>query len=388
MKHITIILIISLLGPSYSIGQDNHINGIFMGQHVNTYVDHELAAYYFNHGVDSIFNKNSPGASFAHMASTLQKDKISNHDLKYLSNQVSVDFATLFFAQKTYSIPKNHEAQNLFLDYLNQNEKDQSTLGNTTANEYLYVFVPGLFYKRHPETGGDFAAQRVLLKEMGLSTYLIETNEVGSVRENAKIIAGELKRLSQTHQKIVIISASKGGPDLAYALGKLMPKNELKAIKAWVSVGGVLRGSAVADKYLKGIKRLYAKIVLFFIGAKINLIDDLSQAESISRYNSLKFPDDLLIIHYVGAPLSGQLDAKVKKNFEMLSKMGPNDGLTTLTDELTPQGIVITELGLDHYYRDPHIDKKAIALLYAGLHIIDKNKETTIHTSKKGICEH
>ena len=54
--------------------------------------------------------------------------------------------------------------------------------------------------------------------------------------------------------------------------------------------------------------------------------------------------------------------------------MGPNDGLTTLTDELTSQGIVITELGLDHYYSDPRIDQKAIALLHTALQIIHKKE--------------
>ena len=48
--------------------------------------------------------------------------------------------------------------------------------------------------------------------------------------------------------------------------------------------------------------------------------------------------------------------------------------LTTLTDELTPQGVVITELGLDHYYKHPNIDKKAIALMYTALQIIDKRE--------------
>ena len=114
--------------------------------------------------------------------------------------------------------------------------------------------------------------------------------------------------------------------------------------------------------------------MLFFLGAKFDFVEDLSQAKSIPRHDSLQFPEDLLIIHYVGAPLSGQLTQRVKKTFKTLSEMGPNDGMTTLTDELTSQGIVITELGLDHYYSDPHIDKKAIALLHTALQIIHKKE--------------
>lgn len=119
---------------------------------------------------------------------------------------------------------------------------------------------------------------------------------------------------------------------------------------------------------------MYAKTILFFAGGNIDFVEDLSIEKSIDRFNSLCFPEDLLIIHYVGAPLSSQVSKKVKKNFNILSKMGPNDGLTTLIDELTPQGIVITELGLDHFYKDENIDKKTIALMYTALDIL-KQKE-------------
>jgi hypothetical protein len=71
----------------------------------------------------------------------------------------------------------------------------------------------------------------------------------------------------------------------------------------------------------------------------------------------------LLVLHYVGAPLSGQVTADAKKTYQKLSQFGPNDGLTTLIDQLTPQGIVIPELGLDHYYRHPEIHERSMALV-------------------------
>jgi len=92
-------------------------------------------------------------------------------------------------------------------------------------------------------------------------------------------------------------------------------------------------------------------------------VEDLGYKKGNEHYASLKFPEDLLVIHFIGAPLSGQVSKEVKGQYGNLSKMGPNDGLTTLVDEIISQGMVITEGGLDHYYRDPEIDKKAIALL-------------------------
>jgi hypothetical protein len=59
----------------------------------------------------------------------------------------------------------------------------------------------------------------------------------------------------------------------------------------------------------------------------------------------LRFPNSLLVLDYVGAPLSGQVD-----------------GLTLLADEVLNSGRVVFAIGQDHYYRDPEIDLKALAL--------------------------
>ena len=95
------------------------------------------------------------------------------------------------------------------------------------------------------------------------------------------------------------------------------------------------------------------------------------RSTSIRRHATLTLPEDLLIIHFIGAPLSSQLNRKVEDSYRLLSKLGPNDGLTTLVDELTPQGIAITELGLDHYYKHDHIDMKTKALLYTALELME-----------------
>ena len=73
-----------------------------------------------------------------------------------------------------------------------------------------------------------------------------------------------------------------------------MKEEDRTTIKAWISIGGVLRGSEIADDHLVGLKRFYVKLVLTFIGARIDFIEDLSRTKSVQRYDSLIFPDDLL----------------------------------------------------------------------------------------------
>lgn len=363
-----------LLSITASVAQKNHVKGTFFGHDVDTGLDHELAAYYFEKYTDNGFTNRTFDALLAQKMVHVSNDSVLPEDLTHLSNAISVDFATLFFVKNIYGMESNRTAQDAFRNYSAQLSTDSCSGQDSIMNGYAYVFVPGLLYKRHGDNGGDFMAQRRLLDDMGLQNYLIPTNELGTVKENAGIIHGFLKKLNAVHSRIIVISASKGSPDLAYALGKLMSRADTKNIKVWISIGGVLRGSKIADDHLKGVKGLFAKVASFFMGSGTEYIEDLSQEKSVRRHSSLKLPKDLLIIHYVGVPLSTQVNGDVKKNFIELSKIGPNDGLTTLTDELIPNGIVITELGLDHYFKDPKIDQKSIALIYTAHKILGQRK--------------
>ena len=66
----------------------------------------------------------------------------------------------------------------------------------------------------------------------------------------------------------------------------------------------------------------------------------------------MKLPEHVLMLQYVGVPLSGHIGDAVAGRYEALRPLGPNDGLTLLADELIPGSIVVTDVGLDHFYRD------------------------------------
>jgi len=76
----------------------------------------------------------------------------------------------------------------------------------------------------------------------------------------------------------------------------------------------------------------------------------------------ISIPENILTLQYVGAPLRSQVDPESRKRYATLRSLGPNDGLTLLPDELVEGGIAVTDIGLDHYYRDPKIDMKTLAL--------------------------
>lgn len=239
---------------------------------------------------------------------------------------------------------------------------------------YLIAFVPGYAYKRNPTTGADFARQRRVMNRAGFNTLLIETDEIGTVEENASILAGEVTRLGKKYKKVILVSSSKGGPEVALAIGKLMLPDQLRNVKAWISIGGLLRGTPSADQALKWPRSWLARIAFFFKGLRAQVIENLSTKKRKEVFAGLTFPSHIVTLQYVGVPLSGQIAEYVEGRYEDLRELGPNDGLTLLGDELVPGGIVITDLGLDHYYLDPEIDLKTFALTHVILDELERRK--------------
>ena len=62
-----------------------------------------------------------------------------------------------------------------------------------------------------------------------------------------------------------------------------------------------------------------------------------------------------------------------------LSGFGLVDHLTTVADELVPDTITIVELGFDHFYRDPEINLKSMAI--ANLVADELNTGSTLRKS-------
>ena len=96
--------------------------------------------------------------------------------------------------------------------------------------------------------------------------------------------------------------------------------------------------------------------------------------------NSIRLPRKILAVQYVAAPLSGDIANDVRGRYIYLGKYGPNDGLTLLADELVPEGITIIEPGYDHFYRDPEINLKSMAI--ANLVADELNTGPTLQDSQ------
>ena len=361
MKNILKILTITTLGfiiyillgssciPKVSIP----VNGFLFGRNFTTTVDNQLAKKMLSKEDYVEVNK---------LFTVYANKPLNTATLSEISKKYSMDVSTLYFLERAYKSPKNKEAQDLYLKYFNQfSDKNFKQQFEPVQNVYV-AFVPGLDYL-DTSNGGDFAKQRKLFTSNGIHNELILTESWGLADRNAEIVAKRLKELNKQYEQIIIVSASKGGLDVAIALGKLLKAKDIPSVKAWVSVGGILKGSPVADKYLSWPKCWVAEIGLLFAGQNINLVQDVSYKKRTEDFKNLHFPEHIKRFHFIGAPLSTQIHKRIKSNYCSIKDLGPNDGITPLADEVSDGGIIVSELGFDHYYKHPELDKKTLALL-------------------------
>lgn len=294
--------------------------------------------------------------------------------LKGIVESHSTDLAALVLWQSMLRDSGNRRVQNMFSQEFSRLKENSRAIPHwlTPLNsDYLIVFVPGWFYKSQPENGADFAKPRQVLGEAGVRTVLLEIEENGTVERNGGIIAEQLDRLSRKEQNIIVVSASKGGPEVALALSEL--QNRSHRVKAWVNIGGVLRGSALADKALTWPTCWFVK--LFVIGGdSFDGIESMATLRSAERADRTTLPSDILVMNYVGIPLSGQVSDRARLGYSLLRADGPNDGLTRIVDEIPAASITVAELGLGHFFSDPEIHIKTVALANTVIRMLETRR--------------
>ncbi len=335
--------------------------GVIGGNTLTTTVDSELAAHFLG-----------PQATLPSDIKDLIHTIVSRYDakpldrgrLRELAAETSVDFAAIYFCRRVLAQSDNQRLQQAFQHELHQFRAGTPRSSDFDANQasYRILFVPGFHYRSHRHTGADLAAPRAYLHQFGFDTALIETLEDGTVEENAEIIAKTIREEVTAGRPIIVVSTSKGGPETALALGRFLDEKELYKVKAWVSVGGILRGTYLADHATTWWKWWLVKLVFLANGIDSRSLPGLTVRANWDRFASLTLPKHLYMLQYIAVPLSGQVSQDVMDRYRELSAYGPNDGLTLLADELVPNGHVILEPGLDHFYRDQDIRIKALAL--------------------------
>lgn len=364
--HIAILVLILPLGACVSY-PTIPVTGDLANRRISTTVDSASAKYYLAvTSKHSIANSNE-AERIAEIEGRFGKRPFDWLALKEISRETSPDFATIFFINHILSEHNNEKFQSGYSAELRRiesliHQRKWSLVVRTALKGYKILFIPGFHYLSDPTSGADFSGQRQLMHQLDLNVQLAAIEEDGTIEENAAIIARIVRAESRNHAKLILVSTSKGGPETALALGRVLEPGETTSVKAWLSVGGLIHGTFLADRVMSWPKSWVARVI--FSAEKIDFrsLPGLTTTTSRSRMEGIRLPPHILVLQYIAAPLSGDIADDVKGRYTYLRQYGPNDGLTLLADELLPHGFTVLEPGLDHFYRDPEINLKSLAI--------------------------
>jgi hypothetical protein len=342
--------------------------GELQGHPIETTVDAEIARYYLENYLPGRRTEPALDRRIEQAIAGLPEPP-GREAFQDLSETLSVDLATMHLVAVLSEDPANARARSRFRREL-ERLRALSAAGGGRLEACVrasglpkVAFAPGWFYRSNPGTGADFARQRALLERLGVDVRLIPVIENGTVERNATIVAEEIRQLERAGEPVILVSASKGGPEVAQALGDVLEPEETRTVLAWINVGGLLKGAPLAD-WASGWPRswlagLYYRYQGLDPGASIA---SLTTARSRARLARQTMPEHILIVNFVGVPLSGHISPGAEFGYARTRKVGPNDGLTAIVDEMAHGGMTILQTGLDHYYRDPQLDLKTLAL--------------------------
>lgn len=284
-------------------------------------------------------------------------------ELQHLVKQGSPDFASVVFARALLGQPNNKRWQMQSRQLSEQLDTDEIKLQlEKVFAKHHALLVPGWHWKTRTDTGADLSFQRRILASFGLQSTLIETDEHGSVENNGVIIAQAIKDASALNKSIVLISASKGGADTAYALGAKLDASQTPYLKGWLNIGGIIAGSTLVDHAIDDPKR-WLRWIGFAEDTPVTAIFGLNTEDASARLSQLKFPDSVTIVNYAALPFASSVNDKSVHSYTKLAAYGPNDGAALIQEMLVPGGHTVLEIGLDHYMRSRKAMHRAIALL-------------------------
>ena len=324
-------------------------------QTIDTRVDSEVARYYLGSYLEGQRSDASLDQRIDHVYQSANGSLPDRNELKHLSDEFSVDFAALYFADQIARIPANRRFRRAF-DEAYEYARDAFPRGHIKLpTNYEVMFVPTYLYKRLFSVGADMAVPRAAIEKVGLATHFVETQDDGAVETNADLVAAAIQSRVESGRRLILISASKSGPEVALALTKLGPA-KTRHVAAWINAMGALQGTPLVDD------RLFPDLEILMGKIDAAGADSMATPRSRQRFDSFRIPKHVLVVNYFGVPVVGSVSFFARTSYFPLRKYGPNDGTVLLPDMIYPGGVTLTELGADHFMRRRPLDVTTAAL--------------------------
>jgi hypothetical protein len=296
-------------------------------------------------------------------------------ELKRLSDEFSVDFAALYLADQITHAPVNRRFRIAFdnaYNYIRKALPRGRVKLPASAADYEVLVVPIYLYKRLIGSGADLAAPRAALKKVGLPCQFVETQDDGAVEANADLVAAAIRARRQSGRRLIVISASKSSPEVALALTRLGPA-ETRHVAAWINVAGVLQGSPLADEH-------FFQELEFLVGeVDVAGKESLTTQRGRRRFDSFHIPEHVLVINYLGVPVTGTISFWGRRGYYSLRKYGPNDGISLVSDMIIPGGVTLADLENDHFMRGRSLDITTVALAITAIRWLEQPDSELVH---------
>ena len=331
------------------------VRGMVGGQTIDTRVDSEVARYYLGSYLAGNHSDTALDERIDRVYQSTDGQLPDRGQLKRLSDDFSVDFAALYLADQIARVPVNRRFRSAFDRAYEYTRKAFPEGQVKLPADYEVLVVPTYLYTRIFAAGADMAVPRAALQKAGLTCYFVETEDDGPVEANADIVAAAIRARAQSGRRLIILTASKSGPEVALALTKLGP-TETRHVAAWINAVGALQGTPLADD------RLFPE--LEYIVGKLDPLgtESMTTARSRQRFDSFRIPEHLLVVNYFGIPVSGSISFWMRRSYSPMRKYGPNDGNVLLADMIFPGGVTLFDLGSDHFMRNRPLDIATVAL--------------------------
>ena len=225
------------------------VRGTVGGQTIETRVDSEAARYYLASYLAGKHDDAALDERIDRVYGSAQSNLPDRSELKRLSDDFSIDFAALYLLDRIARTPVNRSFRSAYEDALVYTRKTVSegrVRLRAAAADYEWLFVPTYLYKRYPITGADFAGPQRPYDGRGLPAILSKPTRTAPLRRIRISWSPLFRSHSHSGHRLIVVSASKSGPEVALALTKLGSAGT-RHIAAWVDIVGALQGTPLAD---------------------------------------------------------------------------------------------------------------------------------------------
>ena len=266
--------------------------------------------------------------------------------LQAMTKAQGIDLATAIFYQSIVAASTHGE----FVALVDR----EAALPLATPSRFHLLIVPALYYQELPQYGGDGQAIATIAQACGLRVTVAPLLSKGSLSDNAAILWETL--CAMEGEEVLLLSLSVGGGEVRILFAEHAGSPQLDRLVGWINICGLVRGIPLATQLLGNpLRRLHTRTVCKVIGLDFGLVRELDPAHAFWQ-GPLLLPSRLRVVNLIGVPLHSHVQQRsLFKRYGWMEEMGPNDGMSLLSDLLVEPGLIYPLWGADHYFRTPQV---------------------------------